>query len=201
MNRKIRHMIAVAGFLAGLSQMLATTILAPGSSWYYSTDNGATWSPTTSPAPFGNVTSGSGLDPDFNYATFWAANSPLQVKTTIDLSLFDLSTIRWDLGVDNGFDLYAGNPTATTLVFSANAEGYTFRWEYNNGTFPVGLLTNGPGNEILVVLHDQGYATAFDMQITGLETGAVPDGGFTLLLLAGALGALRLVEAIRRRTA
>ncbi len=89
----------------------------------------------------------------------------LWVRTEVDLSTIDLSTVEWNLGVDNGFKLYVNG----TLIASDNQGGGTFRWEYPN------TLVNGDmgpalvhgTNVIAVALQDQGGATGFDMQITG----------------------------------
>jgi len=169
----------------------ASTILATGSTWEYtfadptadplwSTTGGAGW--LTGPAPFGNVCcNGDGFD----FATLWPADGTdgddLWVRKAVDFTGFSLSSIGWDLGVDNGYKLYLNG----ALVAGANAEGYTFKWEYS-GTFAGAL----PGMNILAVaLEDHGGATAFDMQITG-DAVAVPDPVSTLPLLLAGLGIL-----------
>ena len=167
----------------------AGTILAPASGgWEYTFSDPTadpTWNTTTGGwavggAPFGNVFAG-----DFGYGsggTLWEEHDELWVRRTVDFTGFDLSSIRWNLGVDNGFALYLNG----VLISSANAEGYTFRWEYPNGTFAGAL----PGTNILAVaLEDHGGLTAFDMEITGTAL-PVPDLGGTLPLLLTALGAL-----------
>lgn len=146
------------------------TLLPPGHTWEYTfTDptgdplwNTTTGSWSNGPAPFGNNGPGTEFDP----GTFWPADGgtpdgdDLWVRTAIDLTGIDLSTVLWGLGVDNGFKLYANG----TLVASGYAEGYTFRWEYSGG-FGSALV---PGvNVIAVALEDRGGATAFDMEITG----------------------------------
>jgi hypothetical protein len=183
-QRHTAALLSAAAILAvGANASLATVILAPGSSWEYTTDGGATWQ--VGNAPFGNVLSG-----DFGYATgtYWPAYGSLEVKTTLDLTGFDLSTISWDLGVDNGFALSVnGNPVAAD-----NAEGYTSRWEYS-GMFPAADLHSGL-NLVDVVLEDHGGLTAFDMQISGRQTNGVPDAASSLQLLGFALlglGAIR----------
>ena len=81
-----------------------------------------------------------------------------------------------------------------SILPSACAEGFTFRWEYS-GAIPQRALLAG-ANLVEVVLEDHGGLTAFDMQITG--NARVPDGGATLSLLGIAFGGLAF--AARRRT-
>lgn len=175
----------------------AGTILAAASGgWEYTfVDPTAdpTWNTTTGSgwlvgaAPFGNT-----ADPDFGFTsggTFWAADGSdgddLWVKKAVDFTGFDLSSIVWNLGVDNGFKLYLNG----ALISSANAEGFTFKWEYS-GTFPAAL----PGMNILAVaLEDHGGATGFDMEIIG--DAAVPDLGSTLPLLLTGLGVLGIARS------
>jgi hypothetical protein len=150
-------------------------ILPPGHTWEYTfTDptgdsnwnnsTGGGWA--TDRAPFGNNTGGYSGDPKglFDWATFWASDGwdgdDLWVRTAIDLTGYDLSTISWNLGVDNGFKLWANGE----LVKSAYAEGYTWRWEYS-GDFS-GVSLNQGINVFAVALEDTGGLTAFDMQIT-----------------------------------
>jgi hypothetical protein len=181
-------------FLSSTAQ--AATILAPQSgAWEYTfvdptagawnTTTGGGWA--TGAAPFGNcavVCHGSDPLGQFNYNTLWNADGAdgddLWVRRAVDFTGYDLSTIAWDLGVDNGFKLYLNG----VLVGGTNAEGYTFRWEYS-GAFGAAAL---PGINILAVaLEDHGGLTAFDMQITGT---AVPEPGSTFALLLTGLGAL-----------
>ena len=147
---------------ASLAQANAAVILSPGASYSYSTDLGATWN-LPSPAPFGNTTGG-----DFGANTSWPASGNMWVQTTIDLTGYDLSSIQYDLGVDNGYDLFLNN----NHVAGANAEGFTYRWEYS-GAISSAFLHSG-NNALLVKLEDHGGLTAFDMQITG-NLAAVPE--------------------------
>jgi len=182
----------------------ADTILAPHSTWEYTfSDPSAdpTWNTTTGvggdwafgPAPFGNQSAGYPTDPAgyFNYATYWASDEipgeDLWVRREIDLSGYVLSTVRWDLGVDNGFALYLNG----ALVAAANAEEYTYRWEYS-GDFGGQPMIQGK-NVIAAALEDHGGATAFDMQVTGVPT-PEPSSLALLALCAG------LVVWRRRRT-
>ena len=160
----------------------------PGWAWEYTfTDPTADpdWSTTaiwadsnTGNAPFGSVTGGVGTDPDgfFDYVTLWPADdsdgNDLWLRTVIDLSAFDLSTISWSLGVDNGFALYVNG----NFVSSDNGEDYTFRWEYG-GVFPAEFLVSGL-NYVALALEDHGYDTAFDMEI-------VPEPSSAALLALG----------------
>ncbi len=125
------------------------------------------WS--TGDAPFGNVAAGSQAaaqyNSSFNYNTYWPADiadgMDLFVRRTVDLSDYDLNSINWFLGVDNGYALYVNG----NLISSGNAEGYTYEWEYS-GTIPSQYLIQG-NNLIAVALEDHGVLTAFDMKITG----------------------------------
>jgi hypothetical protein len=138
---------------------------APAPSGWNTTTGG--WS--TGDAPFGNVTAGSQAAAQynslFNYNTYWPADvadgMDLFVRRTIDLSDYDLNSINWFLGVDNGYALYINGH----CVSSGNAEGYTFEWEYS-GIVPSQYLVQG-NNLVAVALEDHGVLTAFDMKITG----------------------------------
>ena len=160
-------------------------------SWNTTTGTGSGW--LIGGAPFSNVTTAT--DPtggDFAYdsgGTLWPVDSTpnpspdgddLWVRKTIDFTGYDLSSIKWNIGVDNGFTLYLNG----VFVATQNAEGFTFKWEYPNGTFPGAL----PGvNVLALALEDHGGLTAFDMEVTG---NAVPDVTGTLPLLLTGLGML-----------
>jgi len=186
---------------AGSVAQAGQIVLSTGSTWEYTFTDPTTlnpaWNATTGGgwteglAPFGNNTGGFSSDPSrlFDYKTWWAADGSdgddLWVRKSMDLTGFDLSSVAWGLGVDNGFKLYVNGH----LVAEANEEYYTWRWEYS-GTFASEFLNPGV-NVVAVALEDHGGLTAFDMQVTAT---AVPDGGATLMLLGGALvglGALR----------
>ncbi len=187
----------------GFAYAVPTILLTSGSAWEYTFTNPTgdpTWNtstgigilfPSSGNAPFGNQIGP--FAPDvaghFSRVTVWPADGSdgddLWVRRTLDLSCVDLTTVRWDLGVDNGFKLYLNG----ALVSSANAEGYTSRWEYS-GDF--GAVPVNPGvNYIAVALEDHGGLTAFDMQVTGDLVVCDPVGGTllsidnTALLLAG----------------
>jgi len=187
----------------GFAYAVPTTLLTPGTVWEYTFANPTgdpTWNtstgigilfPSSGNAPFGNQIGPFGPDVSghFSRVTVWPADGSdgddLWVRRSLDLSCVDLSTVRWDLGVDNGFKLYLNG----ALVAAANAEGYTFRWEYS-GDFSAVPVNQGI-NYIAVALEDHGGLTAFDMQVTGDLGVCDPVGGTllsidnTALLLAG----------------
>ncbi len=205
-NRLLLGFTLAVAALAQSTEVAAAVILSPHSTWEYTFTNptgDATWNTTTGvagiwsagSAPFGNHTGPFGADVagDFSFATLWAADGSdgddLWVRKSVDLTGFDLSSVAWDLGVDNGYKLYLNG----ALVSGANGEGYTFRWEYSGGF--AGLL---PGvNVIGVALEDHGGLTAFDMQITG-DAAVVPEPGTLMLLGNGLVGLVSLARRRRR---
>lgn len=182
--KKLSRLVSIYLFstlcLAVSNTSIADIVLPPGHTWEYAFSDptaDSTWSTTTGgwtlgAAPFGNSTGGFGGVTEFIYNTLWAADGSdgddLWVRTTIDLTSVDLSTLAWSLGVDNGYKLYING----VLVGSGNAGGYTYRWEYN-GSIPQAILIQGV-NVIAVALSDYGGLTAFDMQITGDPSPIVP---------------------------
>jgi hypothetical protein len=129
-------------------------------------------------APFGNIAGPLGPDyaGDFSYQTYWNEYYDPALRKTIVLSHPVDMTV--ELGVDNGFSLWVNG----NFVTSADAEGYTWRWEYVFA-IPQSFFVPG-GNVIAVQLEDHGGATAFDMRMTPVPA--------TLSLLAvGGLAVLR----------
>jgi len=157
----------------------APPILTTGSTWEYTfadptgdptwnTSTGNSLFPSSGLAPFGNNLGGySPGDPagDFDYKTLWPADGTdgddLWVRSALDLSCVDLSTLTWNLGVDNGYKLYLNG----VQVDSGNGEGYTNQWEYS-GDFSSVTVNQGM-NVIAVALEDHGGLTAFDMEVLG----------------------------------
>ncbi|MCE2949880.1 MAG: hypothetical protein LXA50_22815 [Betaproteobacteria bacterium] len=184
--------VALAAVLA--SPVQAATVMAPGSSWFYTFSNptgNASWTTQfntlgwlTGNAPFSNVTTGV-----FRYdtgGTFWPAGGPISsddlwIGRVVDFSGFDTASAQWNIGIDNGYKLYVNG----TLISQANAEGFTSRWEYTGG-FPA--LAAGQ-NFIALALEDHGGLTAFDMEITARSTVIpLPAAGWLLLGGLGLLG-------------
>ncbi|MBL9138237.1 MAG: hypothetical protein JNK85_20380 [Verrucomicrobiales bacterium] len=204
MNRLLRTspILALVAVAAMAPNVQADILLSPGATWEFTTTDptgDATWNTTTGswatgPAPFGNVFSG---DFGYEFGTLWEADGDrdddLWVRTSLDLSSVDLTSLSFDLGVDNGYKLYANG----TLIASDNAEGYTSRWEYS-GAIPPGSLLPGI-NVFAVALEDHGGLTAFDMQIRGEHIPAVPEA--SNVLAGSALVGLACSFAIRRRRA
>lgn len=182
----------------------AGTFLGPGSEWEYTfadPTGDANWNTTTGGwqtgnAPFSNIgpdDNDYGTNGNFDYNTFWPADgtrgdNDLWVRTAVDLSIADLSTVTWDLGVDNAYTLYVNG----VEISSDDASGFTNRWEYS-GDFGGNLIQGN--NIIALALDDYGVATAFDMQITGEV--AVPEPASMLGLLA--VGAVTAGGAVKRK--
>ena len=153
------------------------TFTNPGSGWEQPGFDDSQWNMGL--APFGNQSRG-----DFAYKTYWAADGSdgFDVWLRITVELPAMSQLQYDLGVDNGFELWL-NGTSTA---AGNAGGYTTRWEYS-GLIDTSSLYSGT-NYIAIALEDHGGNTAFDMQLTG---NPVPTPGAVWLLgssIAGLAG-------------
>ena len=141
------------------------SIIVPGDEWEYTFDKpGEEWKTSVGGwqkglAPFGNFRDG--VNP-FDYVTLWPVVTKLYVRKRVNLQSVDLSTLKWYMGVDNGYTLYLNG----RQVSNAYAEGFTDRWEYS-GTLPDSLLKSGD-NYIAVELVDNGGLTAFDMLLTAV---------------------------------
>lgn len=145
-----------------------TMIIKPHSSWEYTFDIPSTnWKIThgnwkTGQAPFGNVTlNGDDNATFFNFKTFWPTQKDGYIRTKVNLSDYDLKTIRYFIGVDNGYELYVNG----NLVSSKAEFGWAKKWEYI-GLIPQSFLKSGD-NIIALVIKDDGGWNAFDIQITG----------------------------------
>lgn len=222
---KISKLLACSGVLAALLSGSAAslhaelitcppsiyTVLPAGSAWQYTfadpsanpdwmtfggTDT-VTW--FTGNAPFGNNYADS-YNADFHPNTDWPANAnlldDLWIRARIDLTGLNPDLLVWELGVDNGFTLYFNG----ALQDSANAEGYTERWEYSGELFGA---TSGL-NSIALALEDHGGLTAFDLQVTGVEYchpfTPVPEPSTYGLIAATALVGVVVLRRRSRRT-
>jgi hypothetical protein len=143
-----------------------TVIVKPKSFWEYTfTSPPTTWKTsfgtwTTGQAPLGSLKS-TGIDSLFNYNTLWPPFKTVYVRKKINLENYDLSSLTYYLGVDNGYELYING----NFVSKGYAEGYTYRWEYS-GNIPPSFLNPGD-NIIALILVDTGGFSAFDLQLTG----------------------------------
>jgi hypothetical protein len=208
-SRLVTFAVASAAALAVPHPAGADVIVPSGATWQYTFCDptaDTTWTTTVGlggspcawlegPAPFSNVP---GVDPfgyEYRNGTYWPETyvdqsgppfvDDLWVRMALDLTSYDLSTVFWQMAVDNGYKMYLNG----ALIGSDNQEGYTYAWEYS-GTFP--NLFQGV-NILALALEDHGVRTAFDMEIVGTP---VPEPG-TLTLVG--LGGLALAARRRRK--
>lgn len=196
MRKRFLAAVLAVGAMGTFSANAAVfDLVAAGSLWEYTfadpTAN-TSWNTTTGGwdtglAPFGNNIAGPGslypnVDPDghFDFNTPWAVGpaddvapyeDDLWVRTTFNVDqlgwVFDSFT--WGLGTDNGYTLYLNG---NLISGPANADGYTYRWEYS-GILNQHLNLSGV-NVLAVALEDHGGLTAFDMQVQGIGTYTEP---------------------------
>ena len=194
--RRFVGVVSVVLLLGTVSSAYAANIdyIAPGDTWRYICTGPGVACPAHSDfqstsfddsswlvgnAPFSNV----GSD-DFAANTDWTAGFDPVVRHTFTLGTpVDMTA---ELGVDNGYDLYVNG----VLVSSANAEGFTSRWEYIVH-IPASMFLVG-SNVIALQLEDHGGSTAFDMHLFGDSRGlpSVPEPSTWLLLGTGLVGLL-----------
>ena len=139
-------LLSIVCFAVTVTPVIAITLRPPGHTWEYTftdptgnpawnttTGVGDTWS--SGPAPFGNNKGGyPSADPlgQFDYATYWEADGSdgydLWVRTSIDLTGVDLSSVLWDLGVDNGFNLYSNGVARYNQCRGLHLQMGVFLW-------------------------------------------------------------------------
>ena len=109
-------------------------------------------------------------------STYWPLGSTYYLRKQIDLSNYNLSSINWSIGVDNGYSLYLNG----VLISSDNQGGPATEWEYI-GTFPQILLNLGTNYIALIISDDGAGAASFNMKVTGNKsaTHAWSPGGAT----------------------
>ena len=121
--------------------------------------------------PFSGVNTGSVPN-----STYWPLGSTYYLRKQIDLSNYNLSSINWSIGVDNGYSLYLNG----VLISSDNQGGPATEWEYI-GDFPQNLLNLGTNYIALIISDDGAGGASFNMKVTGNKsaTHAWSPGGAT----------------------
>lgn len=151
------------------AKFVDSIIIYPNSNWEYKLASiESNWKITTGgwnlgQAPFGNARNNTRHDPAglFDYKTYWGGRSTLYVRKKFNLSDYNLNTIKFHIGVDNGYELYING----ILVSKNSAPFYTKRWEYE-GMIPASFLKR-EDNIIAIIITDDGDLATFDMQLTG----------------------------------
>lgn len=193
MRKNVICPLALVCITSGALHAEIVTHIAPGATYRYVDATAATLASTagistagwtlpgyddsqwfTGAAPFGNTAGG-----DFGANTQWDVDYDPLLRTSITLLSPAQQTVY--LGVDNGFVMYVNG----VQVASANAGGFTSRWEYIF-TIPADRFVAGT-NTIAIALDDYGGLTAFDMMIEG----PVPAPGALALMGVAGLAARR----------
>ena len=94
-------------------------------------------------------------------STYWPIGTTCYIRKQIDLSNIDLSSLNWNIAVDNGYVLYING----TPISSEYEGGPAIEWEYT-GIIPSNLLISGLNNFALT-LSDDGTASGFNFLVTG----------------------------------
>ena len=95
-------------------------------------------------------------------STYWPLGTTCYLRKQIDLTNYDLSTIHWNIAVDNGYTLYVnGNPVSNSFE-----GGPAIEWEYQ-GTFQSNMLHSGINNIAIKIVDDGAGAASFNFLMKG----------------------------------